>query len=269
MFNSFKLLRLRPIRLLPIIAISTYTITNQYKWNNSRIYLDSQLSPQPPQSIIVDSSISPFPKNLKKSSFITQDYTLLGHGVRSVTFISFKVYGIAIYIANSDLSKTQKILKEYELNNPDPEHKSLNNPKESDQIIESLLNHNIRFLIRLSPVRNTDFNHLKDGLIKSILAFPNSKNLKSELNPGLEELRNVFSKTRGSVPKDDLLVMEILKNGELAITYLNQKKDKVKELGVVENPLIGKILMQQYLSSKKPLSESLKNSCIDGLNELI
>ncbi|KAI5952484.1 AIM18 [Candida jiufengensis] len=270
MFNSFRFFRVRPLRVLPVVAISSYAISHQY-WNQ-KIYLDTQQQVQQQQqqnSIIVDSSISPFPKQISKSNLISQNFTLLGHGIRSVTFIGFKVYGIGIYIANSDISKASQILNSFEKNNQNPEFPALNNPTESDHIIETLLDNNIKFLIRLSPVRNTDFNHLKDGLIKSILAHPSSKTLKEQLSKGLEELRAVFSKTRGSVPKDDLLIMEILSNGEMSVNYINQKQDKIKEMGIVNEPLVGKILMQQYLSSNKPLSESLKKSCIEGLNNLI
>ncbi|CAI5758344.1 unnamed protein product [Candida verbasci] len=189
------------------------------------------------ETVEVDNSINPFPYEIETP---TRKYQLLGYGVRSVTFISFKVYGIAIYIDKNDIPK----LKE-----------------PTDDGIRDMVS-NCNFLVRLTPVRNTDFNHLKDGLIKSILAHESSKQL--DLNLGLQELRDAF-KIRGSVPKNDLLFMEFNK-GLMNFSYANKKE--YKEMGKITDPQIGTQLFLQYLG-KKPLSQSLKESCVNQINSLI
>lgn len=143
------------------------------------------------KQVVVDSSLNPFPTEIPKGLF-HNDFQLLGHGVRSVTFISFKVYGVGIYIAKKDIPKASSVL----MGMAD----KLKDPQESAQVIEKLLDSDVKFLVRLAPVRNTDFNHLKDGLIKSILAHPKSKEMKTELGVGLDELRQAFTR-RGTVPK--------------------------------------------------------------------
>ncbi|CAK9439024.1 uncharacterized protein LODBEIA_P32480 [Lodderomyces beijingensis] len=315
----FRAIRARPLRsILPVVAISSGLAYTTYKFTSTtstttttprttpwilssilpQIHLDT---PQPPRQteVKVDDSISAFPTHIPKSQLITQNFTLLGHGVRSVTFIGFKVYGVAIYIAEADIPKAHRILANFASWNPAPQtpHTSsspvqsslvhaLTNPAESEAIVESLLDSGVHFLIRLSPVRNTDFSHLKDGFIKSILAHSSSKNAsgdeKSALNQGLDQLREIFGKNRGSVPKDDLLVLEQLHDGSLAIAYVGQQKKKknqengenvsgarkVREMGTVSGPVVAKTLLLSYLSGSKPLSESLRKSCMEGLAEI-
>ena len=58
------------------------------------------------KQVVVDSSLNPFPTEIPKGLF-HNDFQLLGHGVRSVTFISFKVYGVGIYIAKKRYSPKQ------------------------------------------------------------------------------------------------------------------------------------------------------------------
>lgn len=303
MFRSF--LRLKPVRYVPALAVSAYAIhyqLNQFQTHNQGsnsniIHLDTQPQQQPPATsaiegddpirkpfatytneIDVDNSISSFPTVIPKAEFSSEPFELVGHGVRSVTFISFKVYGIGIYVAQKDIPKSIDILKQFAINNPilpDDDNAVgvakaiIDNPSESDQVAYDLLDNGVRFLARLSPVRNTDFNHMKDGLIKSILSGYNNADLKQQLNQGLDELRGVFSGYRGSVPKNDVLVLEMLPNGGLGICYVNQKLGEVKKMGVVTNPLIGKTLMWKYLSSTKPLSESLRKSCTAGISVML
>lgn len=209
------------------------------------------------KQVVVDSSLNPFPTEIKKG-FFHNDFELLGHGVRSVTFIAFKVYGVGVYIAKKDIPKASTLLVDMA--------DKLKDPEESAQAIEKLLDNDIKFLVRLAPVRNTDFNHLKDGLIKSILAHPKSKEMKEELGNGLDELREAFTR-KGTVPKNHLLYLEMLDGGKLALSYVNPKKKEYK-MGEVTCPLVARQLMLQYLSGAKPLSPSLRDSCIEGFINL-
>lgn len=297
MFKSF--LKAKPVRYMPVLAVSAYAINYQlnqfHNQQHNIIHSDTQQQQSASvahdvgdpirkpfrtftDEIDVDNSISSFPTVIPHAEYSQEPFELVGHGVRSVTFIGFKVYGIGIYIAQRDISQTIKILKEFSINNPAlPDDDSLvgvakaiiDNPSESDQVAYDLLDNGVRFLARLSPVRNTDFNHMKDGLIKSILSGHKDVDTKQQLNQGLDELRAIFQGWRGSVPKNDVLVLEMLQNGELGLSYVNQKLGEVKKMGVVGNPLIGKTLMWKYLSSTKPLSESLRESCTAGFSAIL
>lgn len=235
-----------------------------------RLEKETKVAAEIDSTINVDLSISPFPVkiSLKEHPHVVENYTLLGYGVRSVTFVGFKVYGIGVYICDGDVRKAKELLSREYLASFGTENHSLgeflNNKEVSPEIVNRLLENDVRFLIRISPVRNTDFNHMKDGLVKSILASEKAKQLREIVGSGLEELRDVFQKTRGSVPKNHLLWMEVLNGGKLKVTYENTASASVRELGVVNEPVISNILMLQYLSGSKPLSEPLRKSCVDG-----
>ena len=57
--------------------------------------------------------------------------------MRSVTFISFKVYGVGIYIAKKDVAKASSVL----MGMAD----KLKDPQESAQVIEKLLDSDVKF----------------------------------------------------------------------------------------------------------------------------
>lgn len=214
------------------------------------------------ETISVDNSISPFPVNIscKLQTNLHADFQLLGYGVRSVTFLSFKVYGIGLYIATADVDRARKILKQ-ETDLP----KALKDPVSSQRVVTALLDSGVRFMVRICPVRNTDFGHLKDGITKSILANPLSKENREITSQGLEQLRVVFLSRRGSVPKNHLLYIEIGGVGKLLLAYENPVKHEIIEMGTVSEPQLSKTLFSLYMSGPKPLSGPLRDSCVEGL----
>ncbi|KAK6459802.1 altered inheritance of mitochondria protein 18, mitochondrial [Scheffersomyces xylosifermentans] len=253
------------------LTVASLAFYGQKNSLSEPINLDSKVDEiLPADSITVDSSIDPFPTVLKatKDNSLHTDFQLLGHGVRTVTFVSFKVYGIGIYVAQKDVKKAKNLLKEQVKATDEELNVLLNDPVQSTEIVQKLLDQDVKLLARICPVRNTDFNHMKDGLIKSILAHSRSKEKREELNPGLEQLRETFQGRKGSVPKNHLLYLEILAGGKLAVAYENPVKKLVVEMGVVEEPLVSNILFLSYLSGSKPLSEPLRKSCVAGLESL-
>jgi hypothetical protein len=262
----------RPLSGKFLVAGGISAITGVYMFGQ-QIQLDN--SKEIAESVAVDSSISPFPITIRQSEQknLHHDYQMLGHGVRAVTFLGFKVYGIGMYISQADVAKVRSVLKDdkflaqFGTENHTLEE-LLHHGEYSSEIVEKLLDSGVQFMVRLSPVRNTDFGHLKDGLIKTILAHGRSKEQRETVGKGLEELRTVFGGHKGSVPKDHLMYLEILKGGEMGVSYENTKTHKITEMGKVTEPLVSKLLFLQYLSGKKPLSESLRKTSVEGLIRL-
>lgn len=245
---------------LPIaVGLSSFAIYTTT--NNNSISLDSK--PYTSEDTInVDSTLLPFPREIKTSQGqFSQDIQLIGHGVRTVTFLSMKVYGIGIYIVQDDIKKAHTIIEKIGSD-------KLKDPKQSEEVIGELLSNGVRFVARICPTRNTDFNHLKDGLIKSILAHPKSKEVREELNIGLEQLREAFQGRRGSVPKNHSIALEIRENGKLAVSYMNPFKHEIVPMGIIDQPLVSRQLFLQYLSGERPLCEPLRKSSIEELSRL-
>lgn len=249
-------------RRAAVIGFGSLALTAAAVTRSTTVELDSKV--QNEDSVNVDSAIDPFPRVIipTTQSNVKEAYQLLGYGVRSVTFIGFKVYGIAIYTASKDSAKIKAVLGQYEQKEQKPIKELLNDAEKSVEIVEKLIDNDVKFLIRILPVRNTDFGHLRDGFVKSILANKLTQNSKEIVNQGLEELRGVFLGFKGSVPKNHILWLEY--NKTLSLAYENTKLHKIKPMGVVDNAIVGKILVLAYLSGNKSLSEPLRRSSVDG-----
>ena len=213
------------------------------------------------QAIEVDLAIDPFPLEMKKNDFLKTDWVLVGTGVRTVTFVSFKVYGVGIYVAKEDLPKAKQLLQGVNID-------TLLDPVANVGVIDKLLDGGVKFMVRFSPVRNTDFNHLKDGYIKLILANPKAKEVREPINRGLDELRLVFQLYRGAVPKNHVLYLQQGPQGQLDFTYQNTKDDTTRHMGTVAEPQVLKVLLLSYMLWAKPLSVPLQQSVAAGLATL-
>ncbi|AOA61718.1 uncharacterized protein PAS_FragB_0041 [Komagataella phaffii GS115] len=295
--QMFRLLRSRgftssfKFRLLATSSVASVGLFTflQVVPERSLIWSDASLSKLPlpdiTESISVDKSVPAFPKNIGGKT----DFTLLGYGTRSVTFLSFRVYALGIYIAKEDIPKVQTVLDSKFMSNftnktkgsSHFEHVSnaLKDATLSSILVENLLDADIRFKVRIVPVRNTDFNHLKDGLIKSILASSKTKEIQREqgdlatqLDQGLDELRKPFT-TRGSFAKGNALLLERLPNSSLELSSETYDKQglllKQTHLGEIESPIISKLLLLQYLSGDKPLSPNTKEKSCEQLSLLV
>lgn len=257
------------------LALSSFAALNYQSINN-----DQNIKDDAENSVRVDKSVSPFPTKLAPPEFpLTTSYTLLGYGTRSVTFVGFKVYALGIYSADLDLQLIPTVLDSKFLStafidtDPSKPHSenvqtALNDPIKSRILIGNLLDSGIRMVAKITPIRNTDFNHLKDGLVKSIMGHPDANANQECLSKGLKELKEAFTR-KGSVPKDDDLIIELQANSGLQLYYYNRKKNDFVSLGQVSEPIIGKFLFSQYLSGPKPLSPNTKESVASKITTLV
>lgn len=241
---------------------------------------DSNLKDEPASSINVDKSVSPFPTILAPPEYpLTTNYALLGYGTRSVTFINFKVYALGIYVAQDDLKLIPKILSTNFLStafidtdntrsHAENVEAALKDDQKSRVLVSNLIDAGVRMVAKITPIRNTDFNHLKEGLIKSILKHPDAKKDQEKLSRGLQELKDAFIR-KGSVPKNDDLLLELQANGSLQMYYWSRKSKKMIELGRVDEPFIGKLLFSEYLSGPKPLSKGTRDTFVSKISKMV
>ncbi|AOW04161.1 chalcone-flavanone isomerase-domain-containing protein [Yarrowia lipolytica] len=244
-------------------------------YTHQSIALDEKKGPiiQPTDSVQPPTSTPPFPTKMSADG---KEWSLLGCGVRRVSFLGFDVYAIGLYLPESQKREVRELLQStsgFQQANGDVEEfkKSLLDPVHGAAKIRWLLDQGIDIRIRIVPVRNTDFGHLRDGFVRTILAHPEAKEASQnkEFADGLSELKTIFSR-KMSVPKHNILVMNRKgNNGELKITYYDAKSEadlgEGSELGTVHNPQVSELLLLQYLTGKKPISETLRDSVINGL----
>ncbi|EER45014.1 conserved hypothetical protein [Histoplasma capsulatum H143] len=152
----------------------------------------------------------------------TEEYTLLGLGIRAVSFLSVQVYVVGLYIASSDITALQQHLVRQAVT---PVSASAANesavtatslvPGERDALKQILLDPeqgqeawneilrdtHLRTALRIVPTRNTDFLHLRDGWVRAITAQAQSANARAK------EVE-VAAKRGSSIPAGALVASE-------------------------------------------------------------
>lgn len=226
------------------------------------------LETEVPQFVQPETKVKPFPVTIERSG---DKFQLLGAGVRSVSFLSLHVYAVGIYIAAKDIPRLSSVINVEKLHAQDLEM-ALLDPDSGSLIMHKLLNSGISLDLRIVPVRNTDFSHLKDGFVRTIMAHPRFKTEGNteQVGEGINQLKRIFSRKR-SVPKNKILHLTRDGRGVLTVTYYNGDSEAAADqepLGVVTEPLVSELLFMQYLSGKKPSSESARKTSVNGLVKL-
>lgn len=204
------------------------------------------------------------PENISSDA----EYTLLGLGIRKVSFLKIQVYVVGLYVRTADLSALQNHL----INTVNPTasalipgekedlRQSLLDGEKSNKIWESILSKDgpgaVDMAIRIVPCRGTDFKHLQDALMRGIasrtdevrrkqadllrqqavesktiaLPKPVEDNEFSDESFGLsmKQFKGIFQ-GKGKAPKGSVIIMARGKNGKLDVLYQPMVK---KESGV-------------------------------------
>lgn len=217
-----------------------------------------------------------------------EEYTLLGLGIRTVSFLSIQVYVLGLYVRTQDITSLQARL----IHHIDS-HASTLIPSEKEQLKNALLDPVQSTLIwdtllrdasfksawRIVPTRNTDFAHLRDGWITGIkrgtlastLAHPSSQGVVTpseydghDFGDAVKAFKDVFL-AKGKAPKGS--VVTLLRHESGAMDVLSQNVDKeeiVEKLGSVEDARISRLIWMGYLAGKDVSSEAARRNVVDG-----
>ncbi|KAL2195180.1 chalcone-flavanone isomerase-domain-containing protein [Corynascus similis CBS 632.67] len=216
----------------------------------------------------------------------TTEYTLVGLGLRTVTFLGLQVYVVGYYVATADIAALQNALTK-RINPiattlvPDEREQlraALLDPAEGERTWDELLAAGVpaRSAFRVVPVRDTDFHHLRDGFVRAIQAraTPGAATDDS-FGEAVRQFRAVFN--RGSVPKRKELLLVRDETGRLSIAYDGGAASKKKEgrpagrqlIGVVEDERVSRALWLNYLAGKKVASEPARQNIVEGIMEFV
>jgi hypothetical protein len=209
------------------------------------------------------------------------EFTLVGLGTRSVTFLGINVYVVGFYVATQDVAKLQNYL--VKTINPlattlipsekDSLRKALLDPAEGERLWAELLERaGCRSAFRIIPVKDTDFPHLRDGLVRAIQARTQRDREAygdEAFGAALRDFKRFFQ--RSQLPKKHELLMCRDGEGKLSLLYSTaQTKDTAKDvIGVVEDERISKLLWLNYLAGSKVASEEARGSVITGVMEFV
>lgn len=206
------------------------------------------------------------------------EYTLVGLGLRTVSFLGIQVYVVGYYIATPDIAALQSALTK-RVNSiattlvpgeKDELRMALLDPAQGEEIWNELLEKGIpaRSAFRVVPVRDTDFPHLRDGFVRAIQArSPSVGEQGGDFSKSVGDFRGLFN--RGSVPKRKELLLLRDGQGRLRVVYDDGRNGGRQLLGTVEDERISRALWLNYLAGKKVASEPARKSIVEGIMEFV
>lgn len=122
----------------------------------------------------------------------TTEYTLVGLGQRTVTWLRLPVYLVGFYVATEDIAALQAFLVRRASSSPlastlvpderETLKKRLLDPEESTELWDDVLavarrgggggaGAGIRSVFRIVPVRDTDLHHIRDGFFRAVVRW--------------------------------------------------------------------------------------------------
>ena len=219
-----------------------------------------------------------------------EQYMLVGLGIRTVMWI--QVYVVGLYIRTKDVSTLQeKLIRSV---NPiastlvpaekEDLKKKLLDPESSREIWTELLQTpGIKTAWRVSPTRNTDFGHLRDGFVTGIQkrtqeakALLGSSEADSgsasgydseEFGQAVQTFKGIFQ--GGKAPKGSILLMCRDSDGALDVLFQPKPEGKdgekgIERLGSVGDERIGRLIWLGYLAGEKVSSEAARKGVVEG-----
>lgn len=206
------------------------------------------------------------------------EYQLVGLGVRTVSFLSIQVYVVGFYVATPDIAKLQSHLVK-KVNNlattlvpgeKEELRKTLNDPVAGEETWDTMLREvGCRTAFRIVPVRDTDFNHMRDAFVRAVTAR-SALNTEAYGDDAFGESVRSFKGmlNRGKVPKNGEVLLCRDGKGALSVLFDQGGEGRV-ELGTVQDERVSRLLWLNYLAGKKVASEGARQSVIDGVMEFV
>lgn len=231
-----------------------------------------------------------------------EEYTLLGHGLRTITFLSIKVYVLGLYVRTADIPELHKSLVRCVSDSPAasallPGEKEAMKAKLLDadgsrEVWNQVLKDSgVRMAVRVVPTRDTDFNHMRDGWVTGITARTQEAAraaaaaakkgeagapTRSEFDDAsfgkvMGDFKALFG-GRGSLPKGSEVLLMRDERGALAVSHKRapQKGQSMytterQEFGRIEDERLSRLVWQCYLAGPKVSSEAARKSVADGI----
>ncbi|KAI0999122.1 hypothetical protein K3495_g9073 [Podosphaera aphanis] len=237
----------------------------------------NEKSSKPAEGVPTGSSVVPeFPQTVSQpvEGPNPLEYRLLGLGIRTVSFLRIQVYVVGIYVAVDDIPALRKTLisrvnpSASSLNENEKKElaKQLRDPEMSEQVWDNVLRENkCRTLIRISPTRNTDFGHLRDGWVRGLTACAHKhKWHDEEFGNSMNEFKKIFG--RGSVPKGQELTLTRGYQGDLSVWYKGEGEPEY--LGHITDERASRGIWLGYLAGKTVACEDARKNVITSLMEI-
>ena len=179
-----------------------------------------------------------FPETLEVDG---ERFRLVAWGVRTVSFLRVQVYNVGLYIPESQYP----VLPTYCLSDAN-----------SDPWGTMIRIYSYPLLLRIIPVRNTEFAHLRDGFVKSTMTrltkYDDVDSRKAALEESIVRFKALFLKAK--MKKGEVLT--IMQKGPELKLFVGG--DMHENLGGVKNDDLARGLMSAYLVGENVVSPDLQ-----------
>lgn len=268
-----------------------------------KIYLPSTPSPPATPSLQSSNTSATLPAGATTAAE-TEEYILLGLGIRRVSFLRIQVYVVGLYVAKSDLARLQEgmihaVASEgaSTLISSEKEElkKKLLDAEGSEEIWTKILSTHgkgrgrgegaggIRSALRIVPVRDTNMGHMRDGFVRMIEAGGKGEGVEHEA--GFRESVQGFRAVMGGaskVGKGKVLLlgrgregeMDVWAEGKGAVGEEQPGKEKAEgsEMvywGGVRDERVARAIWMGYLAGANVATEGARESVVDGVLDLV
>ncbi|KAJ3049606.1 hypothetical protein HK097_009425 [Rhizophlyctis rosea] len=189
--------------------------------------------------------------------------SLIGLGVRQVTFINFNAYTIGFYLSPTTCSRIQKSFK---WRSDFSAKHLLDGDQQGEYFVRDLVRGEGEVAIRIDPTRNTDGPHLRNGFMRFLtarLAKEDDELSEVEKTAILEAFDSLRAKfPAGRVAPGQAFVFTKTQDGGLRVEFEGE------EFVTVNNRWVAERFFEGYLTAEKPISEKLRRSIAEGLETL-
>jgi hypothetical protein len=212
------------------------------------------------------------------------EFTLVGLGTRTVTFLGFEVYVMGFYVATQDIARLQEhLIKKI---NPvattlipsekDALRRALRDATEGEETWNTLLAEaGCRSVVRITPVRDTDFHHLRDAFVRAVTGRTqrDPKAFADEaFGVAVRDLKSILN--RGSLRKQAELLLCRDDRGKLTVLFEPSGKGSGQGvnrelLGSVDDERLSRLLWLNWLAGNKVASEAARENIIQGVMEFV
>ncbi|KAL8762413.1 MAG: hypothetical protein Q9184_001580 [Pyrenodesmia sp. 2 TL-2023] len=265
----------------------------------------SPTSDAPPQTSTATRTL---PYGIGPATSTSEEYQLLGLGIRKVSFLRIQVYVVGLYVAKSDLPKLQEGMVRAFFTSSAQGDSTVSSATtlvdhEKTQLrkllVESgkdgrgekmwdevLRGSGIKTVLRIVPTRSTDFSHMREGWVRSIQARSGAQGkggvLEEKDRVGLEEsvaeFKGIFGGGRKGVGKGKVLMMSRGADGGLGVwvedEVLEQAEKKgvkgeMKYLGGMKDERISRLVWLGYLGGDNVASEEARQNVVEGVMDIV
>lgn len=121
--------------------------------------------------------------------------------------------------------------------------------------VDILERENIEFMARITPLRDTTFEHLREGMIRSAMSAKEAKLEPVAMVEAVNTFRSNAMQRNGSVLVNDDLIIFKSKDNTLTLFHVDYKTKQYTKIGNCSHKLFGIALFSKYLNCDAPLTK--------------